>query len=90
MERPWYAGPPCTTSQKCPKGHIDKQRTLSERNELALQHYHECAATGNFPDDDIVRRRAGLLRRLEKAQQHMAEQTTREFLTALVSHRLTP
>jgi hypothetical protein len=57
--------PPC---HDCPKTEGQKQRIranacqgLSEKNQQALQHYLECKATGNFPDDPIVRRNAAII-----------------------------
>jgi hypothetical protein len=38
---------------------------LSPKNEAAMRHYFECRAIGRFPDDEIVRRNAMIIRRLE-------------------------
>lgn len=46
----------------CPKGHYDNQITLLPCNYLALQHYEECEATGNFPIDDIVAKNARIIK----------------------------
>ena len=51
---------PCEVSS-CPVGHYSKQRRLSEKNLQAFRHYHECRATGSFPDDPIVRRNARVI-----------------------------
>lgn len=38
---------------------------LSEKNWRAWGFHQECAAVGKFPDDDIVRRNAALIKRIE-------------------------
>lgn len=53
----------------CPKGHWTQPIELSRRNLKAWGHYLECKATGNFPDDPIVRRNAGIIRAIEDAQE---------------------
>lgn len=57
--------PPCDT---CPKTEGQKERKranacqgLSEQNQRCLQHFLECKAVGQFPDDAIVRRNAGII-----------------------------
>lgn len=65
---PRLSKPPCMLPQMgCPKGHIDQQRGLSEKNMRAWSHYLECSATGQFPDDSIVRRNAGIIHSVETA-----------------------
>lgn len=60
--------PPCMLrGVTCPKGHIDKQKGLSEKNLKAWGHYIECRAVGEFPEDSIVRRNAGIIRSVEDA-----------------------
>jgi hypothetical protein len=44
--------------------------TLSDINRDAYRHYRECRATGNFPDDPIVRRNAALIREQEDQASH--------------------
>lgn len=53
----------------CPKGHWTQPIELSRRNLKAWGHYLECKATGNFPDDPIVRQNAGIIRAVEDAQE---------------------
>lgn len=62
-------GPPCTTEAKCPKGHHSDPIQLSEWNEQAYQHYRTCKAVGDFPDDEIVRRNARIIRTIEDSVQ---------------------
>ena len=40
---------------------------LTERNQAAYLHYLACKAVGRFPEDDIVRRNARLIRAAEDA-----------------------
>lgn len=49
----------------CPKGTPENSKALSEKNVEALRHYLECKAVGQFPDDPIVRRNAGIIRQIE-------------------------
>ena len=63
VPRPAGNLPPCRIEGVgCPKGTPDQQNSLNERNRQAYRHYLECRATGNFPDDPIVRRNAVLIR----------------------------
>ena len=50
----------------------------------AYRHYMECKAVGRFPDDPIVRRNAGIIRRIEDAQ----ERSRTDYLQKLVALRL--
>ena len=56
--------PPCEFGN-CPKGSPDAGIELSAMNWQAYRHYQECRATGRFPDDPIVARNAGIIRRVE-------------------------
>lgn len=69
--------PNCMTERGCPKGTPDKQRTLNEANRTCFEHYKECKAVGQFPNDPVVRRNAAVIRDVEeryeqirKTQQH--------------------
>jgi hypothetical protein len=68
--------PPCNTCPKIPGDEAVKHRKyavhLSEENEQAWEFYLECKAVGDFPCDPIVRRWAGLIRRLEDARDRNA------------------
>lgn len=50
----------CTVG-KCKKGTPNAPYVLSAKNERAYEHYLECKATGNFPDDAMVRRNAAAI-----------------------------
>lgn len=64
--------PPCSYCPKQPADVKERDRTpetaveLSPKNWRAYHHYTECAAVGQFPDDAVVRRNAGLIERIEK------------------------
>jgi len=68
---------------RCPKGTPEKSKALTDRNVLAWQHYRECKAVGQFPDDPIVRKNAGLIRQIEDAM----EDSTRTMLKAMLRIR---
>ena len=58
--------PPCEHGDgKCPKGHHSNPVELSSRNLTAYFHYKTCQAVGSFPDDEIVRRNARIIRSIE-------------------------
>jgi hypothetical protein len=66
VPRPAGALPPCRIAGLgCPKGTPENPLSLSDVNSEAYRHYRECRATGNFPDDPIVRRNAALIRAQE-------------------------
>ncbi len=66
---------PCATCPKIPPDAPAKDRRyaveMSDRTRQAFEHYQECAATGHFPDDPLVKRHARLIKavidRIEKA-----------------------
>lgn len=73
---------PCRYSTGCPKGTPENQKALSKKNMKAYQHYQECRATGQFPDDPIVRRNAAIIRQVEESVRDD------RFEMALLSSRL--
>ena len=74
-----------TPCHKCPKGREDGQphpeKDLTDASWQAYQHYRECQAVGQFPDDPLVRRDAALIRSAEQ----MAEQTRDGSLFGLMA-----
>lgn len=69
VRRPLGTVPPCYSCPKIPED-SDGPRPglaveLSDRNLFAYQHYLECRAVGQFPDDAIVRRNAAIIRGVE-------------------------
>lgn len=74
MARPRGTCAPCRFRDNgCPKGTPEMSKGLSDRNWKAWQHYRECRAVGQFPDDAIVRRNAAIIRAATEA----AEETLR-------------
>ena len=66
--RPAGTAPPCRIPNVgCPKGSPEQPRSLNPINRQVYRHYHECQATGCFPDDPIVRRNASLIQAVELA-----------------------
>lgn len=54
---------PCRDPARgCPKGTPENQKTLNESNQVCYDHFRECEAVGQFPDDPIVRRNAALIK----------------------------
>lgn len=61
---------PCRTGD-CPKGTPENPKTLSDKNLQAYQHWKECKAVGQFPDDAIVRKNASMIQELvDQAKEH--------------------
>lgn len=58
---------------------------LTEQNRRAWEHYQECRAVGHFPDDPIVRRLGGLLRRMEDNAMWSAQREQASLAGALRS-----
>jgi len=55
------SGPPCVQEPGiCPKGKPGES-DLTDQNERVWQHFRQCRATGEFPDDGIVKRHAAIL-----------------------------
>lgn len=71
---------PATGKSRCPNGTPEASKRLTPKNFQAWEHYLECKATGLFPDDPIVRRNAGLIRRIEDSLQ---DQTRRLLMLML-------
>jgi hypothetical protein len=45
----------------CPKGTPEDQKTLTAENAEAYWHWQQCKAVGQFPNDEIVMRNAGII-----------------------------
>jgi hypothetical protein len=50
----------CETGD-CPLGHYSSRKGFTPKNRLAFRHWQRCKLTGVFPDDEIVRRNAGVI-----------------------------
>ena len=79
--------PVCRTEKGCPKGTPEKQRSLNPENQLCYEHYRECKAVGQFPDDPVVRRNAGLIRDVEDRFERTRQTEFQTQLIQLVSMR---
>ncbi len=70
--------------RSCPKGTPENPRTLSPENELCYEHYRECKAIGQFPDDAVIRRNAAIISDvLEDAKEHRDQQFQSALLRAM-------
>lgn len=75
--RPKETKPPCgypgrwkdddhPQGSRCPKVSPESNSDLTPENQMAYQHYLECRAVNQFPDDAIVRRNAATIRQIEE------------------------
>lgn len=84
LVRPPKTFAPCRYGKdRCAKGTPEDSGELSEKNKRAYERYQEWKATGQFPDDPIVRRNAGILRQMEECYL----QETQRTLAAVMSAR---
>ncbi len=77
--RPKGAKTPCGWCPKIPPREEPKPENaveLSDKNLLALIHYRESRAVGDFPNDAIVRRNAALIRGAEDVAARVHETRT--------------
>lgn len=75
VKRPKGVFPPCRYDPKaCPKGSPEQCRGINDQNLQAYQHYRECRAVGQFPDDPIVRENAAIIRGIEDQVQKLDQQ----------------
>ena len=83
--------PECRTPKGCPKGTPEKPNTLNFNNAMAFEHYQECKATSQWPDDSVVRRNAVLIREIEdyakRIGHRMEYERTRQLLMSVKSDR---
>jgi len=85
LRRPPGNRPLCRIPGKsCPKGTPEAQKSFTPQNEQCYRHYLECKATNQWPDDPLVRRHAGLIRRLEE----QVDRVRHERLAALLGATL--
>ena len=56
---------------RCPKVSPESNAELSQENQMSYQHYLECRAVGQFPDDGIVRRNAATILQIEQMVDRM-------------------
>lgn len=65
----------------CAKISPESRLSLNERNQQAYEHYRQCRAVGQFPDDPIVRRNAAIIRALE--DEYDADRLSRTVFQAM-------
>ena len=80
---------PCRDPRRgCPKGTPEEPRTLTPENEMCYQHYLECRAVRQWPDDSVVRRNAAIIRDVEERVAKGKETESRdEMIELLISLR---
>lgn len=78
LPRHFGCPPACKTQKGCPKGTPEKPLTLLPENQRAYEHYQECRAVGQFPDDPTVRRNAAIIRRVEDEYERWREDQFRQ------------
>ena len=85
LVRPPGQKTPCHDCPKVPDYAPEKSSAYaiepSEKSHRAYQHYLECAAVGQFPDDPLVRRNARIIRQVEQAWERRPLQTLLTLLT---------
>lgn len=59
--------PPCRQPKGCAKGTPEKTVGLWPENVMCYEHYLECKAVGQFPDDAVIKRNAAVIRDVEEA-----------------------
>ena len=86
--RPPGTFPPCRIAGVgCPKGTPENPLGLSAANQTAWRHDRECRATGQFPDDPLVRRNAAIIREVEEAFERRQWTEFRNSVLAILSAR---
>lgn len=83
-ERIFATPPMCQTTDGCPKGTPENPRSLTDANECCYQHYLECKAVGEFPDEPVVRRNAAAIREIEEKFARYEQQKSQSDLIQLV------
>lgn len=55
----------------CLKGTAENPKVLTPKNQKVYQHWKECKAVGQFPEDDIVKKHAALIQDIvDQANEH--------------------
>lgn len=75
MYRPLNAGTPCHQCPKTPTKQRADAVEITPRVWYAYQHYRECLAVGNFPDDALVREQAAVFRDIEDERDRLDSAT---------------
>ncbi len=80
---PSFLAPCRDKSRGCAKGTPENPRSLWPENERCYQHYLECAVTGSFPDDPMVKRNAAIIREIEKEIARDSEKRFRQNISEI-------
>jgi hypothetical protein len=84
LPRNFACPPPCQTAKGCPKGTPDNQVTLLPENQRAYEHYWECRAVNQFPDDPTVKRNAAIILKVENEHARWSEEQFRRRMIEAV------
>jgi hypothetical protein len=87
LRRPPGVSPPCRTPKGCPKGTPEAVKAFTPQHEKTWAHYKRCRATGQWPDDDLVREHAGILSTLEQQVESMRQERLALLLSASLGIR---
>lgn len=77
----------CRTEKGCPKGTPENQRSLWPENEDCYEHYQECVAVNQFPDDPLVRQNARIIRDVLDTIKRQRDLDFQAVLIEIVSYR---
>ena len=81
--------PPCRQKENgCPKGTPEHPKSLTRQNQKAYAHYLQCKATGQFPDDSIVKYHAGLIREVEEYMDEARQERLEKLLEAVLTRTI--
>lgn len=79
--------PPCRTKSGCKKGTPEKPKSLTPKNLEAYEHYRQCRAVGQFPDDAIVKQNAAAIRQIEDLKQERDQSEFYKFMATVAAGR---
>ncbi len=82
---------PCRDPERgCPKGSPENPKSLTAENELCYEHYRECEAVGEFPDDSVVRRNAAVIRGVIESVTRLREVEFQTTLLRMIDNQCQP
>lgn len=79
--------PLCRTPRGCPNGTPEEPQRLTDQNRAAYQHYRECQAVGDFPNDPVVRQNAMIIRAVEESVAQAKQEAFQLLLVKMVGIR---
>ena len=84
VKRPDPSKTPCRLRGiGCPKGTPENPKSLYPKNQHAYQHYLECRAVGQFPDDPLVKKHAAIIHMVEDSVEKQHREITLIHLKAI-------